>query len=103
MIKSTLSALFVFAAILILAGCSSSNTGEKDTQKLTGKIVVVGNMPFTRLALMTAPDKKYVLNCGKEMEDSLSRYQGRDAEISYSEMKDSSGIDVVTVENVKFK
>ena len=60
-------------------------------------------MPFTKLALMTSPEKKYVLNCDKTMQDSLLSYQGRNAEISYDEMKDSSGIGVVSVKDIKFK
>lgn len=95
--------LFLITLLLVLAGCSSSNNGEKESQKITGKIVLVGNMPFTKLALMTAPDKKYVLNCDKAMHDSLLSYQGRNAEISYDKMNDSSGIGVVSVKEVKFK
>ncbi len=103
MIKSKLFTTLSFILILIFAGCSSSNTGEKEVQKISGKIVVIGNEPFTKLALMTSPDKKYVLKCDKLMEDSLLSYQGRNVEVSYGEMKDSSGIDVVTVKDVKFK
>ena len=60
-------------------------------------------MPFTKLAVMTAPDKKYILNCGKEMEDSLLSYQGRNVEISYAQKSDSIGMEVITVKDVKFK
>ena len=93
----------IFFAFLI--GCSSSknSTSDKngDISFVTGKILMVNNEPFSKVALVT--DKSvYLLDCPEDMRKALYENQGRTAKVYYtgSTINDES-IKVLTVEKVE--
>lgn len=86
-----MKALNVFFLVLLLSlvSCSSSKDSDKDTRNLKGRIFVVGNSPFTHLALQVDSVTTYLLNCNEEIRKSLSEYQGNFAEITYRDTEET--------------
>jgi hypothetical protein len=81
-----------FLAALLYAGCCSSKTVFALPQKMVGEIMVVGNEPFTRLAVRAETGELYLINCNEEIRQSLLSHQGKLAELFYNELqKKSSG------------
>ena len=56
----------------LLIGCQDWPV-EKE---LTGVVTMVGNEPFTDLAIITATDQIYVLKCNEYDKNALQRMQG---------------------------
>lgn len=70
---------------------------------MQGTVYVTGNEPFTRLALVAEDGTRYILNCSKEIEESLNRFQGRKFRIRYSEKEqgpDGPVLRVISVDPV---
>ncbi len=61
---------------------ASAATVAPDT--LVGTIWVIGNEPFTRLALKTADDTMVVLLCPPAVEANLRSHQGQTARVFYA-------------------
>jgi hypothetical protein len=60
----------------LLLGCSGTGiTPESGT--VVGTIGVIGNMPFTRVAIRVGERSSYVLLCQPPLCDSLRSWQGR--------------------------
>lgn len=83
--------LLFFTVIIVsccyLAGCSSAASVQNP---VIGIIQVVGNDPFTRLAININDKDVYLLECTKEVEADLWKNQGKIYEIKYSEVRKSS-------------
>lgn len=95
LIMALLIALVFF---LILLGCQDNPVEPERT--LTGFITVVGNEPFTNLALSVDNDI-YVLQCDKVIESELWKMQGTKVIVYYRTMTaDPSGkiVDVIRYE-----
>ena len=75
-------ALFV---ALSIAGCSAGETASAPASVAWGRILVIGNEPFTSLALETDSGKVYVLHCDPATRNILLRRQGERVKISYKE------------------
>lgn len=78
MVKNN-SRLVLFIALLIVGGCSSSG-------KIVGTIYVIGNEPFTQVAVEDSTGTVYRIETTKELEMQLRRMQGRIVELSYSKL-----------------
>ncbi len=97
--------LFVLAVIIIAAasfsGCSC-NCGKSGSELnyVKGYITVVGNEPFTKLAIKTNDDKIYVLQCSKELKDQLWKQQGSFYYILYGDLRKEEGDTAIVVEKV---
>ncbi len=91
--------LIIFA--LISAGLSSCcNCGESDKITLKGEIVIVGNEPFTQLALKLDNSKIYLLECDDNLRKELWDKQGSRYAIEFTESKvDQFGMPVIKVES----
>ncbi len=87
---------------LILTGCSSSGTVLDPPQKITGEIMVVGNEPFTRLALRTADGEVYLIRCDNKLEQTLLSHQGKIAELTYNEIDEKGSGKEIKIITVKF-
>ncbi|MCL6100541.1 MAG: hypothetical protein M1391_18440 [Bacteroidetes bacterium] len=98
--KIFLSIVFLFS-VTYFAACSC-NCGDSDSQSnsVKGYIAVVGNEPFTKLAIQTDDNKTYILQCSKELHDELWKQQGRFYVIQYGDMRKEEGMDVLVVEKV---
>ncbi len=96
--------LFLLSAIIIAAffsGCSC-NCGKSGSELnfVKGYITVVGNEPFTKLAIKTGDDKIYVLQCSKELKEDLWRKQGSLYYIFYGDFHKELGDTIIVVEKV---
>ena len=92
--KLFLSLLTIFILILILSGCRDR---PDEVQKvLVGNVAVIGNVPFTQLALRV-DDETYILKCSKEIEDELWRMQGAKIIVYYTTITEQYGFKNVTV------
>jgi len=87
--------VFIISAFYLISCCSSS-AQEGNTVK--GAIAVVGNEPFTRLAIIVDDSKVYVLDCSEELKKELLKKQGRQYAIQFSESRKELGSEVITVE-----
>jgi len=87
----------IFPFILFVSGCSPS----KDTVEakyITGIIVVVGNEPFTNLAVQTSPTDVVILDCDKDTKNFLLDNQGKSVKIYYKRIDNSKKPNVVYVQ-----
>ncbi len=89
-------------SMLILAGCSSSRTVFDVPKKIAGEIMVVGNEPFTRLAVRTRAGEVYLISCDDKMEQTLLSHQGKIAEVAYNEIDEKRSGKEIKVISVKF-
>jgi len=81
----------------IILGCASSK-GKKDNLKnITGKIEVVGNEPFTSLALKIDHSETYILKCDDENKNLLEQNQGKIAKIYYQSIDKSKQPSIIFV------
>lgn len=80
------------------SGCSC-NCG-KDGNTVKGYITVVGNEPFTKLAVETDEGKVFLLQCSKELESVLYKDQGNYYYITYGDSRNENGSTVIIVEKV---
>jgi hypothetical protein len=99
--KMIVPAFIIIAAILSFNGCSC-NCGKNNNQEsfVKGYITVVGNEPFTKLAIKTDDDKIYVLQCSKELKEDLWKKQGSFYYIIYNGLKEEENSPTIAVEKV---
>jgi hypothetical protein len=86
----------ILASVLFISGCAGSNSILPE-KFVAGNIVVVGNEPFTKLALQTGPSGIILLDCDKETKDFLLNNQGRNVKIFYEKRDDDKAPNVVYV------
>ncbi|OGU54448.1 MAG: hypothetical protein A2V66_00730 [Ignavibacteria bacterium RBG_13_36_8] len=79
------SLLFVVGFVVLFTACSTSETVQKESKYYVGTITVVGNEPFTELALQISGDETYLLVCDKELSSRLFGEQGKIYKIEYKE------------------
>ena len=97
----------LFILFILLYGCSASsnsasNENDKDgTDFVTGKILMVNNEPFSKVALVT--DKSvYLLDCPEDMRNALYQHQGMTAKVYYTSYSvNDESIKVLKVEKVE--
>ena len=66
--------------ILLVSGAGCTRTSElsgNEARTIVGKVYVMGNEPFTRLAVEMENKQVYVLHCSKEIETMLLSKQGQ--------------------------
>lgn len=97
--KMILIFLFLLLMISFSACCNcGSNLNESNTVK--GFITVIGNEPFTKLAIRTDDNKTYVLQVSKELKDELWNKQGNYYYIKYGELREEEGVSTLVVEKL---
>jgi len=84
---------------LLFAAC----TGERETTKgtITGTIYVIGNEPFTSLAVEDSHGKMLRLSASKEQQQQLKDLQGKKVEVRYSRIDTTAEGITLTVDEVK--
>lgn len=90
MLKKVSHSLFgavIIISLISLCGCSSAIPIQNP---VVGIIQVVGNEPFTRLAVNLNDKDVYFLECTKEVQAELMKNQQKIYEIDYSEVKKSN-------------
>ncbi len=74
-------------ATFLLAGCCRSGQTMDEIHVATGRIQVIGNEPFTRLALQADDGTVYVLRCEKKVEAILAGEQGHRVQVEWRVME----------------
>lgn len=94
-LKSTRALLNILLAFGILGfACASSG-------KIVGTIYVIGNEPFTSVAIEDAGGKMYRIAASKELEQRLRGLQGKKVEVEYTKLTPSPEGQTITVRVVK--
>ncbi len=93
-IRKLVPLFFLLISIGFAACCSCG--GENNTVK--GIITIVGNEPFTKLAVKLENNKNYILDCSEELKQELWKQQGNYYAIQFSESKMVDGLPVLVVE-----
>ncbi len=92
-----------FAMACTLPGCTSSGTRATSLNTATGRVYVIGNEPFTKVALEVSAGTMYVLECAPDMEAMLRRKQGRMVKIHFTKtgrVPEGLSVKVVRTEEV---
>jgi hypothetical protein len=77
-------------AFILLSGCASSRETFDPPRTMTGQIMVVGNEPFTRLAVQVEHEKVYLIHCNDSTKQLLLSHQGRIAQLVYNEIRETN-------------
>jgi hypothetical protein len=95
-VKQQLMPVIILIAVLFISGCTGSyNTLQ--AKYMVGEVVVVGNEPFTHLAIQTGPSSIMILDCDKETKDFLLNNQGKTAKIFFEKLDDTKTPNVIYV------
>jgi hypothetical protein len=68
---------------------------------MVGKIFVIGNEPFTKLAIQTSENLMFPLKCEKKIETELQAIQGKIIKVKYDGTKPSPEGLMLIVTNVE--
>ncbi len=96
--------LLWISALLIWIGCGSTVVPLREEGELRGRVYVLGNDPFTRLALALDDRNFVVLLCPPEIERYLRSQQGESVQVTYegiSQVPEGHAVRVTTAERVK--
>ena len=91
-----LSLLFILLISIGFTACCSCGDGEENIVK--GIINVVGNEPFTRLAIIQLNEKVFLLDCNEELKKELWKQQGNYYAVQFSKTRVEQGTTVLVVE-----
>ncbi len=97
---SNITIPFLLIILLVFSGCSSSGNNDGAMKNLTGEAEIVGNEPFTHLAVRVSPDKIYILKCDSTNANLLRQNQGKRVQIFYKSIDDSRQPNVIDVERI---
>ena len=92
--------LVIAASAFIMACSCNCGKSSDEENSVKGYITVVGNEPFTNLAIRTEDDKTYVLQVSKELKDELWKKQGSYYYIKYGDIREQEGFSTIVVEKV---
>src|SRR5512140_3611497 len=95
--------LLLISALMINSGCGSATVPLREQGELRGKVFVIGNDPFTRLALTLDERTSVVLLCPPEVEKYLRSHQGETIKVTYegtSRVPEGQAVRVMTAERV---
>jgi len=78
----------------LVNGCAANPVLSKGF--IDGQIVVVGNEPFTKLAVLDSANNCYILECPEEMKNELWKKQGTNVRVFFdSHKQDADGIKLI--------
>jgi len=99
-ILTTCKYIVSFLAVILFLSCAaSSSTGN--VKDLVGQVVVVGNEPFTNLALQVNPSLNYIMDCKGEIRETLLGNQGKWVKIFYKKIEDKNNLKTIKVEKAE--
>lgn len=98
--KKSIIPLLLTMVVISLGLSACCNCGNPDKITLKGEIVIVGNEPFTQLALKLDNSKIYLLECDDNLRKELWEKQGSRYAIDFIESRvDPIGMPVLKVES----
>ena len=92
---------FLLISLFTALGCSSSKKDNNAEKSLTGQIEVVGNEPFTHLAVKINNEKAYILKCDSTSKNLLEQNQGKKVKIFYKSIDESQKPNIIVVERAE--
>jgi len=84
--------------------CRSSQHSFAQPQIFVGQIYVIGNEPFTKLALKVEDGRTYTLDCDKEVATMLLQHQGQNVKLiakAAAKRPEGHSLQVIQAEVVK--
>jgi len=81
--KTVLPAFLVLVTALIVSCAAHPQQTEASKNVLSGTVSVIGNDPFTRVALATSDSTMVVLQCSNSDDKQLRENQGKTARVTY--------------------
>lgn len=94
-----LHVLLFFTLILSIIGCA----GNYNTNQLSGTLYVVGNEPFTYLALDTKDGTVYKIECADSLKKELWQLQGNTITLHYDGIKINDRLNIAIVNGYSVK
>jgi hypothetical protein len=91
--------IILFCFSIFFESCSC-NCGANNENVVKGYIAVVGNEPFSKLAVQSDDNKTFILECSKELEKELWQNQGTRYYIHYSSFRKEGDRTILAVEKV---
>lgn len=88
--------ILLISAVFIINGCCNSK--ETSQNLIKGTITVIGNEPFTKLALKDG-ENYFALKCSKEFSDKLLKEQGSWYIIEFDKSFTEDGVKYLNVIN----
>jgi hypothetical protein len=86
--------VFFLSFCCLVNGCAADRVLPKGF--IDGQIVVVGNEPFTKLAVLDSASNCYILECTVEMKNELWKKQGANVRVFFDSHKlDPDGIKLI--------
>lgn len=95
--RKAIVVIILLIGSLYVSACSCGCGKTEDNVK-KGFVTVIGNEPFTKLAIKTDDGKFYVLKSSKELSAELSKKQGSYYLIQYGELRTEDDNEVLIVE-----
>lgn len=92
--------VLLLAITVLTYGCCNCGKNIAEGSAVSGKIIIIGNDPFTKLAIQTDDEKVYILECSEELRKELWNKQGDLYLVSFSDLKVVEERDVLVVEKV---
>lgn len=93
--------LIIITLFTIITGCSSTKETGNKTDKIIGMSAVVGNEPFTHLALIVYPNKTYLVKGADKIRKTLYDNQGMYVQVKFDELKDSADVHIIQATDAK--
>lgn len=81
--------------ILTFWSCSTCKETDSNYSVIKGISTVVGNEPFTRIAIITDQQKTYLIDSDKNILNTLLKNQGHIFEVKYKSLRDSAGTQII--------
>jgi len=85
----------IYLFLLLILGCSSIKESECKLKEIDGLSTVVGNEPFTNIAIITNQQNVYLINAPEEIKKLLLNNQGHSFKIRYIDERDSADIHII--------
>ena len=92
--------LFYILFVILISCTSSKECGEKE-KKLRGVSTVVGNEPFTKLAIIADKNDVYIYSAPDSIKTILYENQGHNFNVKYQDIKDSANIHIIKILEAK--
>jgi hypothetical protein len=83
--------------IILILGCTAVKDNENQVKEIDGKSTVVGNEPFTKMAIITDNNEVYIYTAPDSIKTLLYKNQGNYFNVKYLEVKDSAQIHIIKI------